>query len=208
MNDRLTEEGIEHLQAAARELISAARIFLDVVEDLVDEPERVVHSLSGAVEVFRDMTGRPVQPWEAHAWAASGASRARGSTRVRGTRSATDATDRTYGGGEPREGRGDHPTGVNDEPTLFQTDTDPGTGFHPSADDLDGGSTDASDRAVWDEDEPHGDGFGDSSVVDIRRAERKPVDSRGSGSAGSRLARAAGSEEPPKRSSVKRITVD
>lgn len=36
-------EGFEHLQAAARELIQAARAMLDVAEDLVDDPEAVAH---------------------------------------------------------------------------------------------------------------------------------------------------------------------
>jgi len=36
--DERAAGGMEHLQAAARELIAAARAFLDVAEDLVDEP--------------------------------------------------------------------------------------------------------------------------------------------------------------------------
>jgi hypothetical protein len=32
-------EGVEHLQAAAKELISAARAFLDVADDLVHDPK-------------------------------------------------------------------------------------------------------------------------------------------------------------------------
>ncbi|MGH9247540.1 MAG: hypothetical protein ACRD29_25145 [Acidimicrobiales bacterium] len=31
--------GVEHLQAAARELIAASRAFLDAVEEVVDRPE-------------------------------------------------------------------------------------------------------------------------------------------------------------------------
>lgn len=38
MNDDRAAEGIEHLQAAALELIEAARAFLDVAEDLVRDP--------------------------------------------------------------------------------------------------------------------------------------------------------------------------
>jgi hypothetical protein len=33
--------GVEHLQTAALEMISAARAFLDVVEELVTDPEKV-----------------------------------------------------------------------------------------------------------------------------------------------------------------------
>jgi hypothetical protein len=41
--------GIEHLQAAARELIAAARAALDVAEDLVDDPDTVA-SLTGVAD--------------------------------------------------------------------------------------------------------------------------------------------------------------
>jgi hypothetical protein len=41
-------EGLEHLQAAARELIQAARAVLDVAEALVDDPDAVA-SLAGVV---------------------------------------------------------------------------------------------------------------------------------------------------------------
>lgn len=34
-------EGVEHLQAAALEMISAARAFLDVIEDLVGDREKL-----------------------------------------------------------------------------------------------------------------------------------------------------------------------
>jgi hypothetical protein len=53
-------EGVEHLQAAARELIEAARAALDVAEDLVNDPEAVA-SLAGTLatvgDVARRMTG-------------------------------------------------------------------------------------------------------------------------------------------------------
>lgn len=38
MNDDRAAEGLEHLQRAAIEVISAARAFLDVAEDLVRDP--------------------------------------------------------------------------------------------------------------------------------------------------------------------------
>jgi hypothetical protein len=41
-------EGIQHLQAAARELIHAARALLDVAEDLVDDPAALA-TLAGAL---------------------------------------------------------------------------------------------------------------------------------------------------------------
>ncbi len=47
-------EGLEHLQAAARELIQAARAMLDVAEDLVNDPEAVT-SLAGTVAALGDL---------------------------------------------------------------------------------------------------------------------------------------------------------
>lgn len=44
MNDERTEraaQGVEHLQTAAREMIEAARAFLDVIEDFVSDPNRM-----------------------------------------------------------------------------------------------------------------------------------------------------------------------
>lgn len=35
------ERGTEHLQTAAREMLSAARAFLDALEDLVEDPDRI-----------------------------------------------------------------------------------------------------------------------------------------------------------------------
>lgn len=221
MDERLTEEGIEHLQAAARELISAARIFLDVVEDLVEEPERVTQSLAGVVDVFKDMTGRAAQPWEAHAWSASsgpGSSDDRSGTRGQGDR---------VGGRARRNDR------RRKEPTLFPTDVDAGGEDHPvgheAQDDprIRGGEHD-SDWAVWDDDEPSyaDDSLADEPlgpVVDIRtggqRSTRKtttredPIggpSGRGRSSAkdheesnGTKASRSSS-----RRSTVKRITVD
>ena len=41
MNDERAAEGLDHLQAAALEMIAAARAFLDVAEDLVADREKV-----------------------------------------------------------------------------------------------------------------------------------------------------------------------
>ena len=38
MNEDRADEGLEHLQTAAEELIQAARAFLDVAEDIVRDP--------------------------------------------------------------------------------------------------------------------------------------------------------------------------
>ena len=41
MDDERLAKGIDHLQVAAQELIAAARAFLDVIEDVVADKERV-----------------------------------------------------------------------------------------------------------------------------------------------------------------------
>ncbi|MCU0269766.1 MAG: hypothetical protein MUF83_14135 [Acidimicrobiales bacterium] len=41
MNDDRAAEGVDHLQAAALEMIAAARAFLDVVEEVVSDRDRV-----------------------------------------------------------------------------------------------------------------------------------------------------------------------
>jgi hypothetical protein len=46
-------EGIQHLQAAARELIDAARALLDVAEDVIDDPAAIA-TLAGALGAMAD----------------------------------------------------------------------------------------------------------------------------------------------------------
>ena len=41
MNDERAATGVEHLQAAAREMVEAARAFLDVIDDFVGDDEKV-----------------------------------------------------------------------------------------------------------------------------------------------------------------------
>ncbi len=76
-------EGVEHLQAAARELIEAARAALDVAEEWVNDPEALA-SLAGTLtavgDVARRMTGtggypRPDQAAPGHPPASDGESR-------------------------------------------------------------------------------------------------------------------------------------
>ena len=50
-------EGIQHLQAAARELIHAARALLDVAEDLIDDPAAIA-TLAGALGAIGDAARR------------------------------------------------------------------------------------------------------------------------------------------------------
>jgi hypothetical protein len=47
VQDERAGEGVEHLQAAAKELIEAARSFLDVAEDLVRDPSVAEGLLAG-----------------------------------------------------------------------------------------------------------------------------------------------------------------
>ena len=41
VNDERAATGVEHLQAAAREMVEAARAFLDVIDDFVGDDEKV-----------------------------------------------------------------------------------------------------------------------------------------------------------------------
>jgi hypothetical protein len=50
-------EGVEHLQAAARELIAAARAALDVAEEVVNDPE-AVSSMAGTLSSVGDLARR------------------------------------------------------------------------------------------------------------------------------------------------------
>ena len=50
-------EGLEHLQAAARELIEAARAALDVAEEVVNDPESLA-SLAGTLATVGDVARR------------------------------------------------------------------------------------------------------------------------------------------------------
>jgi hypothetical protein len=50
-------QSVEHLQAAARELIQAARAALDVAEEVVADPEALV-SLAGALSTMGDLARR------------------------------------------------------------------------------------------------------------------------------------------------------
>ncbi len=49
--------GVEHLQNAARELIAAARIFLDAAEEIVDDPQVLAEVGSTVRSVVSEVTG-------------------------------------------------------------------------------------------------------------------------------------------------------
>ena len=67
---------VEHLQTAARELVAAARSFLDVVEEVVEDPERLSGAATSVVDLLREGLGAvarpssPLEPWERAAWSA------------------------------------------------------------------------------------------------------------------------------------------
>jgi hypothetical protein len=50
-------EGLEHLRAAARELIAAARAALDVAEEVVNDPESIA-TLAGTLATVGDVARR------------------------------------------------------------------------------------------------------------------------------------------------------
>jgi hypothetical protein len=61
VNDERAAEGLDHLQAAAMEMISAARAFLDVAEDFVADRDKVAEiahvigsAAQGAARAARD----------------------------------------------------------------------------------------------------------------------------------------------------------
>lgn len=58
--DPRLQDGVEHLQRAAREMIAASRALLDVVEDLVEHPDGV-KELLGAVGSLGDVAGRAMR---------------------------------------------------------------------------------------------------------------------------------------------------
>lgn len=73
MNDERAARGVEHLQAAAMEMIAAARAFLDVVEDVVADPDKVADVVSAVGSVANSVS-------DAARDAARGATRSRGAS--------------------------------------------------------------------------------------------------------------------------------
>ena len=62
MTDDRAVEGLEHLQAAALELIAAAKAFLDVAEDVVRDPGVAATIVSAAAGVGRAVFGGQAAP--------------------------------------------------------------------------------------------------------------------------------------------------
>lgn len=57
-NEEKAHEAIEHLQAAALELIAAARAALDVAEDLVHDPGPLVGLVAGVADLVAPLAAR------------------------------------------------------------------------------------------------------------------------------------------------------
>lgn len=53
MNEQRAREGVEHLQAAALEVIAAVRAFLDMAEGLVRDPGRVSRLVDDLADIGR-----------------------------------------------------------------------------------------------------------------------------------------------------------
>ena len=62
MSDDAVREGLDHLQAAALELIAASRAFLDVAEDLVREPGTAATFLRTAAGMAAALRPDPPAP--------------------------------------------------------------------------------------------------------------------------------------------------
>jgi hypothetical protein len=61
LNDDRMAQGVDHLQTAAREMIEAARAFLDVVEDFVGDQDRMA-SVADAISAVARGAKSAVRP--------------------------------------------------------------------------------------------------------------------------------------------------
>lgn len=68
MYDPRTAEGVEHLQTAALELLKAARSFLAVVEEVIEDPERLSGAAAGLADLVTGGFSRTQAPWQRAAW--------------------------------------------------------------------------------------------------------------------------------------------
>ena len=59
MTDDRARQGVEHLQAAAIEMIAALRAFLDVAEEVVRDPSAVTAFAASLVETARSAAPSP-----------------------------------------------------------------------------------------------------------------------------------------------------
>ena len=64
MSDDRARQGVEHLQAAAIEMIAAFRAFLDLAEEVVRDPSAVTAFAASLVETARAAAPHPPTPSE------------------------------------------------------------------------------------------------------------------------------------------------
>ena len=63
-----TDEGVAHLQAAAREMVAAGRVFLDAIEEVVADDDRMGRVVGGVTDLLHQASaagarlGRDAQP--------------------------------------------------------------------------------------------------------------------------------------------------
>ena len=62
MTEDRAKQGVEHLQAAAIEMIAAFRAFLDVAEEVVRDPSAVTAFAASLVETARAAAPTPTDP--------------------------------------------------------------------------------------------------------------------------------------------------
>lgn len=62
MSEERARQGVEHLQAAAIEMIAAFRAFLDVAEEVVRDPSAVTAFASSLVESAKTAAPSPSPP--------------------------------------------------------------------------------------------------------------------------------------------------
>ena len=62
MNDERARQGVEHLQAAAIEVIAAVRAFLDVAEEVVRDPSGAAALASSLLDAARPAPSAPSDP--------------------------------------------------------------------------------------------------------------------------------------------------
>ena len=83
MNEQRAREGVEHLQAAALEVIAAVRAFLDIAEDVVRDPAAATAMVQNFAEAGRAPAAHMAPAARGTTDATDGDRPAEGVTRIR-----------------------------------------------------------------------------------------------------------------------------
>jgi hypothetical protein len=110
MSEDRAAEGLEHLQAAALEMIAAARAFLDVAEELVSDPDRVAGTLASLATLV-DVATRSRRPGAA---APAGGPASPAEEPFTATEAAGPLAGATFGDGTPLGPRPARPTAADE----------------------------------------------------------------------------------------------